>query len=328
MRTEVRPTNNASAFQLAVGEAAEVLSGGGIVALPTETVYGLAADALNPTAVARVFEAKARPHFDPLICHLPDQGWLEKMASIPADCEALANALIKKFWPGPLTLVLRRQPIVPDLVTAGLETVALRMSAHPVFMAVVKAVGRPLAAPSANRFGRISPTSAAHVVSELSGRIPLVIDGGPPLFGLESTIVAVEADGLRLLRSGPVTPEELEVFAPVQRAHVASNRPEAPGQLASHYAPHTRLIIEGEGATPDAGRIGYLAWQEAPAGRFAAVETLSARANLLEAASTLFAKMRRLDEKSLDLIVAQPVPEHGLGIAIMDRLRRAAAVKE
>jgi L-threonylcarbamoyladenylate synthase len=344
-----------------VNAAANILADGRLVALPTETVYGLAADALRPDAVAQIFEAKERPLFDPLIVHLPSREWLERVAMIPEESRALVEALIAKFWPGPLTLVLPRQEIIPDLVTAGLETVAVRMSAHPVFRAVVEHFGHPLAAPSANRFGRISPTEAAHVESELSGRIPLILDGGPSEHGVESTIVKIDDGELRLLRAGPVTPEDLgavfqelraaqgelatEVeltafyerlgvsFSAMQRgeSHVAM---EAPGQMASHYAPRTplRLVAPGvlvetyhQGAEAPA-QLGSLAFQ-APsnAAPFVSEEILSPTGDLREAAATLFAKMRRLDDMGLDMIIAEAVPEHGLGIAIMDRLRKAAA---
>ncbi len=310
--------------------AVDLLSDGEVVALPTETVYGLAADATRPDAVVKIFEAKERPFFDPLIVHLPDRDWLDRVTDIPAASRATVDALIAKFWPGPLTLVLPRRSIVPDLVTAGLETVAVRMSAHPVFRAVIQEFGKPLAAPSANRFGRISPTAATHVVSELGGRISLVIDGGPTEHGLESTIVAVEGDRVRLLRSGPVTAEQFSFFN-LRSSISAASHPEAPGQLASHYAPKTPLqlvtqasgLCSADSQASDLRCIGALAYREAPPG-FANVEVLSPTGDLREAAATLFAKLRRLDETGLDLILAEPVPEQGLGVAIMDRLRKAA----
>jgi tRNA threonylcarbamoyl adenosine modification protein (Sua5/YciO/YrdC/YwlC family) len=189
--------------------AVELLRKGEVVALPTETVYGLAADALNPIAVAKIFEAKERPRFDPLIVHLPDKQWLERVAKIDNRSRAQIKELIAQFWPGPLTLVLDRQPIVPEIVTAGLDTVAVRMSSNPVFAEIISEFGKPLAAPSANRFGRISPTTAQHVFDELSGRIPLIIDAGPTAHGIESTIIAVHEDKIRILRRGPITEEEL-----------------------------------------------------------------------------------------------------------------------
>ena len=194
-----------------LAEAVEILSAGDPVALPTETVYGLAAAALSPSACAKIFEAKDRPLSDPLIVHVPSQDWLDLLThSTPT-----ALALATKFWPGPLTLVLPRRDIVPDIVTAGEDTVALRMSAHEVFRAVVEKFGKPLAAPSANRFGRISPTTAAHVLAELDGRIPLILDGGPCPHGIESTIVHVRPEGLQILRHGPISEDDLRPFAPI-----------------------------------------------------------------------------------------------------------------
>jgi L-threonylcarbamoyladenylate synthase len=320
MRTEVRPAGDPEA----AFEAAETLEDGRLVALPTETVYGLAADALDPAAVARVFEVKERPSFDPLICHLPDPSWLDMMTRIPDASRPLIGALTARFWPGPLTLVLPKSHLVPDIVTSGLPKVAVRLSAHPVLQRVMSFVKRPLAAPSANRFGRISPTTAAHVLAELDGRIPLILDAGPTQHGIESTIIAIENETVRILRSGPVTRDELLQFAPTVEAPAPAS-PEAPGQLASHYAPRTPMrLIGNEGAFPTK-RTGLLAWREIPEGDFAAIEVLSPRGDLREAAATLFAKMRRLDDAGLDEIVAQPVPEHGLGVAIMDRLRKASA---
>ena len=336
--TLLAPTATDEELRAGVEFAVEHLGRGEVVALPTETVYGLAADALRPDAVVKIFEAKDRPWFDPLIVHLPDRAALEETAQIPFADRDLANRLVERFWPGPLTLVLPRRPAVPDLVTAGLETVAVRMSAHPVFRAIIERFGKPLAAPSANRFGRISPTTALHVQAELGGRIPLIIDAGSTPHGLESTIVAMESGRLRVLRDGPVTREELTQFAPVVEAARGEN-PEAPGQLASHYAPRTPLIFEyaGEGWQPaipmkalETGvRRGLLAWQAGEPYRFYdEVEILSKAGDLREAAATLFAKLRRLDEAGLDFIFAEPVPEQGVGVAIMDRLRKAAAFRE
>jgi L-threonylcarbamoyladenylate synthase len=326
--TQLLPTHTEPLLQKAVQEAVRILRMGEPVALPTETVYGLAADALNPAAAGRIFEAKERPFFDPLICHLPDLSWLERMAKIPPVSESTVRRLAEAFWPGPLTLVLPRQPGVPDLVTAGLDTVALRMSAHPVFGAVAQAFGSPLAAPSANRFGRISPTTAEHVVAELDARILLVLDGGPTKLGVESTIVAVEGEGMRILRPGPVTAEALAAFGPVSFARqTGSDAPEAPGQLESHYAPTTPMYWLGDSGELSGSareRIGLLAWRVAPVdSSFEAIEVLSPSGDLSEAAATLFAKMRRLDSRGLAAIYCERVPESGLGLAIMDRLQKA-----
>ena len=335
MQTALLSTETPRLCAAAVVRAAAVLAAGDPVALPTETVYGLAADALRPGAAVKIFEAKERPFFDPLIVHLPTRGWLEELTEIPADSRALVAGLVERFWPGPLTLVLPRRAIVPDIVTAGLETVAVRMSAHPVFRAVIARFGRPLAAPSANRFGRISPTTAAHVQTELAGHIPLILDGGPTPHGVESTIVAVEGSRLRLLRAGPITAEELTGATGTLLATtpVSSAPPEAPGQLARHYAPGTplQLIDNATELMPGCGvRTGLLGWRRVANhnyGRFVQVEWLSKGQDLREAAAGLFSKMRRLDEAGLDVILAEKLPETGLGAAIMDRLRKAAHPK-
>ena len=299
-----------------IPEAIALLRAGLPVALPTETVYGLAADALSPEACARIFESKERPLSDPLIVHLPSIDWLSRIA----DPSPLALTLAETFWPGPLTLVLPRQATIPDIVTAGQDTVAIRMSAHPVFQEVVQAFGNPLAAPSANRFGRISPTCATHVMSELEGRIGLILDGGPCTHGIESTIVHVLEDRLQILRPGPITEYELRAFAPVFHgpAGVA-----APGGLKSHYAPRTKLVIE-EQPRPKGPRTGLLSWSQSGEG-FSQTECLSCSNDLREAAANLYGAMRRLDEAGLDLIIAEALPESGIGAAIMERLRKAAA---
>lgn len=306
-------------------QAATLIAAGELVALPTETVYGLGAAALDPMACARIFEAKERPLNDPLIVHLPDRQWLECLAQPNALALRLANA----YWPGPLTLVLPRQNLVPDLVTAGQSTVALRMSAHPVFARISQIYGKPIAAPSANRFGRISPTSASHVLSELEGRIPLIIDGGPCLYGIESTIVRVHEQGVEILRHGPITKEQLSEFGPVLPSLGGTL---APGLMPSHYAPQTRLSIadkplrelSGDRKSDFPKRTGFLLWSSSGE-ELGVVEHLSRRQDLREAAANLYGAMRRLDEAGLDLIVAEPVPETGLGVAIMERLRKAAA---
>lgn len=299
-----------------VGEVVDVLRAGGLAGLPTETVYGLAANALDPVAVASIFSAKDRPLSDPLIVHLPGIGWVERLGR----AAPLALALARRFWPGPLTIVVPRSDSVPDLLTAGQETVALRMSAHPLFQAVMERLDLPLAAPSANRFGRISPTSAAHVLEELDGRIDAVLDGGPCFHGVESTIVEIAGDRLRILRHGPVTAEQLAETAPLDGDCSSTV---APGGLKSHYAPRTRLVIEAD-PKPISRRTGLLAWRNDPGG-FAATEILSSVGDLREAAANLYGAMRRLDAAGLDLIVAEPVPESGIGKALMERLRKAAA---
>ncbi|MDP9292219.1 MAG: L-threonylcarbamoyladenylate synthase [Verrucomicrobiota bacterium] len=300
--------------------AVALLREGEVVALPTETVYGLAADATRVDAVVKIFEAKQRPLFDPLIVHLPTRDWLARVAEKPG---SLASSMIEKFWPGPLTIVLPRTSLIPDIVTSGLPTVAVRMSVHPVFRSIIEEFAKPLAAPSANRFGRISPTTAHHVMSELAARIPLIVDGGPTELGVESTIVSVSGETITILRSGPITLEQLSDFGEVVFRE-AGETPDAPGRMKTHYAPQTRLAFSPIPAAPSQGLLGW-EYDEDRAGEFARVEWLSKTGDLREAAATLFSKLRSLDESGLDLIVADPVPEHGLGIAIMDRLRKAAA---
>jgi L-threonylcarbamoyladenylate synthase len=302
--------------------AADLLRQGEVVAVPTETVYGLACDALNADAAAKVFAAKERPAFDPLIVHVADASWIATLSDVAGAAGVLAHRLASAFWPGPLTMVLPAKELVPDLVRSGLPTVALRCSAHPVMKAVVNELGRPLAAPSANRFGRISPVTAEDVIEELDGRIPLVLDGGPCRHGLESTIVAVEDERLVLLRPGPVTAEELAEFAPVERA-VRGGAVSAPGMLESHYAPRTPLRLWPEHAPvpDDAATSGVLAFGAVGPG-FAAVEVLPS--DPADAAPLFFAALRRLDASGVPRIYAREIPESGLGMAIMDRLRRAA----
>jgi L-threonylcarbamoyladenylate synthase len=322
--------------------AVELLRKGEIVALPTETVYGLAADALNPIAVAKIFEAKERPRFDPLIVHLPSPDWLEKVVDLPSRDRKLILTLADNFWPGPLTMVLPKRDTIPEIVTAGLDAVAVRISAHPVFSDVARAFGKPLAAPSANRFGRVSPTTAQHVFDELDGRIPLIIDAGPTHHGLESTIIAVRDARTEILRRGPITAEQLSDFGKVEIV-APKGKVTAPGQLPSHYAPTTplHLIDDVESYSPQKNqRVGLLAWHPVPRKgdlqiaqrrtgdrrslKFAAVRNLSERQDLREAAANLFRYLRELDALNLDLIVAERVPSRGLGAAILDRLERAS----
>ena len=308
--------------------AVELLRKGELVALPTETVYGLAANALDSITVAKIFEAKERPRFDPLIVHLPNRERLERIVNVPAKHRQLICRLVDKFWPGALTIVLPKRKVVPDIVTAGLDSVAVRLSAHQVFAEIVGELDEPLAAPSANRFGRVSPTTAQHVLHELDGRIPLIIDGGPTEHGIESTIVAVQDGKIAILRRGPITHENLSEFAEVISA-TGTRRISAPGQLPSHYAPTTPLrLIDKAEAFPqqENQRVGLLAWSGdyRSSQAFAAVRNLSKEADLREAAANLFRQLRELDALDLDLIVAERVPSRGLGAAIMDRLERAS----
>jgi len=323
--------------------AVELLREGEIVALPTETVYGLASDALNPIAVAKIFEAKERPRFDPLIVHLPSRDWLERIADVPEHNRQLISKIADRFWPGPFTMVLPKRQVVPEIVTAGLDTVAVRISAHPVFAEIIQQFGKPLAAPSANRFGRVSPTTAHHVLDELDARIPLIIDAGPTEHGIESTIISVRGNSIEILRCGPVTAEQLSEFAKIKLAASPARKISAPGQLPSHYAPRTRLrVVENAESfsPPKNQRVGLLAWSpvlgkeylQSPRRRtgdgrslkFVAVRNLSAHQDLREAAANFFCYLRELDVLGLDLIVAERVPSQGLGAAILDRLERAS----
>jgi L-threonylcarbamoyladenylate synthase len=289
----------------AIAEAARLVLAGEPVAVPTETVYGLAADATNAEAVARIYEAKGRPSFNPLIVHVPDLASAEAIGDFNDDARALAEA----HWPGPLTLVvpLRGNAKIASLVTAGLSTIALRVPAHPAMQALLKAVGRPLAAPSANASGRISPTRAAHVLASLDGRIPLIIDGGATQRGIESTIIAATGGLLRLLRRGPIQVDAEEVSAGV----------EAPGMLASHYSPSKPLRLDASEAREGEYLIGF--------GPVAGDATLSANGDPVEAAARLFDLLHIADNAPQPRIAVAPIPGDGLATAIRDRLKRAAA---
>ncbi|MEM8955970.1 MAG: L-threonylcarbamoyladenylate synthase [Verrucomicrobiota bacterium] len=342
METKIARTDTPEATGEAIKRAVRLLSEGEVVALPTETVYGLAGDATNVDAISKIFEAKERPLFDPLIVHVVSKGALGDVAVIPEAVSGVVRALAENFWPGPLTLVLPKREVIPDMVTAGTGTVAVRCSGHPVMKKVIRAFGRPLAAPSANRFGRISPTSHGAVLSELGGRIPMVVDGGACACGLESTIVAVAAGEkkplIRVLRNGPVTPEDLKRYGKVEQAaqkvEGSGDGMEAPGQSASHYAPVTplRLLERPEHFRPETGkRYALLSYRgqekDGYVGltAFAKVGVLSPGSGKLpEAGVRFFYLLRELDESGVDEIVAEPVPLRGLGHAIMDRLKRAA----
>jgi L-threonylcarbamoyladenylate synthase len=291
----------------AIAEAAALIAAGGVVAVPTETVYGLAGDATNGAAVAAIYAAKGRPSFNPLIVHVRDLAAAERIAVFG---EA-ARALAAHHWPGPLTLVLPLRPEsgIASLVTAGLTTIAIRVPAHPAMQALLTACGRPLAAPSANASGSISPTRAAHVASGLGGRIPMIIDAGACAVGLESTIITVGENGtLRLLRPGPID---------LGLSLEASGAIEAPGQLASHYAPTKPLRLNAVAAEDDEWLIGF--------GNVLGDATLSASGDLTEAAANLFDLLHKADASAHRKIAVAPVPDQGLGLAINDRLGRAAA---
>jgi L-threonylcarbamoyladenylate synthase len=289
-----------------IAEAARLILAGEPVAVPTETVYGLAADATNAAAVARIYGAKGRPSFNPLIVHVSDLAAAERIGEF----SDAARALARRHWPGPLTLVvpLRKDAGIAAIVTAGLATIGIRVPAHPAMQELLGAVGRPLAAPSANASGSISPTRADHVLRSLNGRIPLIIDGGSTELGLESTIVAATGGPLRLLRPGPIETD----------AAMTSGSPiEAPGQLASHYAPSKPLRLNAMQARIDEFLVGF--------GPIPGDANLSASSDLAEAATRLFDLLHQADASPKARIAVSPVPDHGLGAAINDRLRRAAA---
>jgi L-threonylcarbamoyladenylate synthase len=290
----------------AIAEAARLIAAGWPVAMPTETVYGLAADATNGEAVARIYEAKGRPAFNPLIVHVKDLAQATEIAVVNDEARGLAA----QHWPGPLTLVLplREGAAIAALVTAGLPTVAIRSPAHPAMQALLEATGRPLAAPSANASGRISPTRADHVLASLGDRIPLIVDAGPTAHGLESTIVALSGGAPRLLRPGPL---DLGLTA------VADGQIEAPGQLRSHYAPAKPVRLNVREAATDEWLIGF--------GPVAGHATLSVSGDLVEAAAKLFERLHEAEAAPFPKIAVAPIPNDGLGAAINDRLRRAAA---
>jgi len=307
--------------------AAEIIRQGGIVAFPTETVYGLGCDALNPEAVARVFEAKRRPSFDPLIVHVATRVSLDRLVETISVGD---HRLMDAFWPGPLTFVLPKREQVPDLATAGLSTVAVRMPAHPVARALIREAGVPIAAPSANPFGYVSPTCAQHVLDGLGDRVDLILDGGPCPIGVESTIVSMVGTCPEILRPGSITLAEIqEVIGLVVRA-ADVRTVAAPGQLPRHYAtqtPVTILAAQGDRQVLHGHeRVGLLAMSALGHAdeRYCAIEVLSPSGDLREAARNLFAALRRLDALELDRLYAEPCDEQGLGLAIMDRLRRCA----
>jgi L-threonylcarbamoyladenylate synthase len=309
------PTRTLAADTCGVAEAVALLASGGIAAIPTETVYGLAADAANAEAVADVYAAKGRPGFNPLIVHVADRAMAAGIALFDSRAERLADA----FWPGPLTLVLPLAPAAPvaSLVTAGLPTIAVRIPAHPAMQGVVRGLGRGVAAPSANASGRLSPTRAAHVLESLDGRIPLILDAGPCADGLESSIVAVTADGLVLLRHGAIPLDRLTDAAgePILQARQGA-AVSAPGMLLNHYAPRLPIRLDAGSAAASEFHIGF--------GPVIGDISLSASGNLRQAAARLFDLLHVADASGRAGIAVAPIPMTGLGLAINDRLRRAA----
>lgn len=305
-------------------EAAGVIRRGGVVAFPTETVYGLGAAFNDERAVARVFELKGRPRFDPVIVHVADTGWLPRLFR---ELPEAACRLIERFWPGPLTLVLPKTEEVPDIVTAGLDTVGVRAPSHPVAAALISTAGVPLAAPSANRFGAVSPVEAAEVSRQLGDAPDMILDGGRCTLGIESTVVSLEHGQPRLLRPGALPLEALEEVVGKVVAAPPARRPLAPGQLPRHYAPGKPLtIVASLEDVPAAarGHAGALAFTRRLIAGFAVVEFLSDCGDLREAACNLFRALARLDGQVIERIFAEKAPRRGLGLAIMDRLTRAA----
>jgi len=313
----------------AVERAAQTLAAGGLVAFPTETVYGLGVDATNAAAVARLYDAKGRPSFNPLIAHVAETAAARPLARFNQAAERLALA----FWPGPMTLVLSKLANCPvaELATAGLDTIAVRVPSHPIARAILIALGRPVVAPSANRSGHVSPTTAQHVLADLRGRIELIVDGGPTPMGLESTIVAC-LDRPVLLRSGALPRADIERLLPLTEAPYSAAPPAhvdeipiAPGALASHYAPQARLRLNARRVEAHEALLAFGPMPVAGAEQAAAALNLSLRGDLIEAAANLFSHLRALDASGAATIAVMPVPRAGLGEAINDRLQRAAA---
>ena len=326
LTTEILPAGEA-----AVARAARCLAEGGLVAFPTETVYGLGADATSPAAVGRIYQAKGRPAFNPLIAHVD---CLEAARAI-GRLDPLAIALAWAFWPGPLTLVVpkTRHCAVAELATAGLDTIAIRVPAHPIASAILRAFGEPVVAPSANLSGQVSPTTAAHVASDLQGRIDLIIDGGPVEVGVESTIVGCFEQPM-LLRPGGVPRTDIErvlgrpLSQPPTETETAIAQPLAPGMLASHYAPRTAVRLNATEVAPGEALLAFGSVAVAGANGATAVMNLSPSGDLGEAAANLFGHLRSLDSKAAHAIAVMPIPNQGLGEAINDRLRRAAVGRD
>jgi L-threonylcarbamoyladenylate synthase len=321
-------TRLAPADPTAIAAAAQILAAGGLVAFPTETVYGLGADAGNAEAVARLYEAKGRPVFNPLIAHVLDIAAARRLGRF----DAAAERLTARFWPGPLTLVLPKTPTCPvaELATAGLDTLAVRVPAHAVARELLATFGGPVVAPSANRSGHLSPTTAQHVLADLGGRIDLILDGGPTLVGIESTIVACLGEPL-LLRPGGLARGDIEqvLGRPLAErpgaAGDAAAAPLSPGQFASHYAPRARLRLDARSVATGEALLAFRQTLPAGADLAAVVLNLSPQGDLIEAAANLFSHLRALDATGASVIAVMPVPHAGLGEAINDRLSRAAA---
>ncbi|MFH0919074.1 MAG: L-threonylcarbamoyladenylate synthase [Fibrobacterota bacterium] len=314
--------------ELRIKHAAECLKAGGVVAFPTETVYGLGADAFNPQAVAAVFELKNRPFFDPLIVHIAS---LEQMDALVKAIPPKAQKLIAKFWPGPLTIILPKRDKVPDIVTAGLRGVGIRMPAHPVALELIRMAGTPVAAPSANKFGKLSPTCARHVADEFGTRDFEIIDGGPCRVGVESTIISFMNEAPVLLRPGGIAVEEIEqAIGPVIIPAPGECAMMSPGRAERHYSPRTRIILDSSiERMPKHYSVGLLTFIPIEDMiKYDAVEVLSRTGAFREAAANLFSALRHLDAAHLDVIIANRLPETGLGRTINDRLTRMSVENE
>jgi len=305
--------------------AAEVIKRGGLVSFPTETVYGLGADGLNPIASAKIFEAKNRPSFNPLILHI---ALIETLNEIAEWKNPNIEKLVSKFWPGPLTIVLPKKKIVPEIVTAGNPTVAVRMPGHKVALELIKLSGCPIAAPSANRFGQLSPTDAQHVVKQLKNKVDIILNGGKSAVGVESTILEITDEKIYLLRPGGLTLEEIEsVVGKVETKVHSAAKPNSPGQLPFHYSPLIPLKFLNEENLDEYKnkKIGAILFKNSSEkNNFAVERVLSPKGDLREAAANLFAYLHELEKENIDIILIEPVEETGLGRAIMDRLRKAS----
>jgi L-threonylcarbamoyladenylate synthase len=306
----------------AIAEAVATLRAGDVVVFPTETVYGLGADAFNPYAVAKVFEIKRRPRFDPLIIHISNK---DSIFDIAEHVPPLADSLMDRFWPGPLTIILRKKDRVPGIVTAGLSTVGIRMPSHPVAFNFIESFGGPIAAPSANPFGYLSPTRARHVVKSFKDRVPLVLDGGSSQFGIESTIVSVNDERITVHRHGAIPVEEIRSMGKPVEDKIKGDTCEAPGELPYHYAPIKPLKIVNsarEITLRDSSFLGFTETGMNPGSKY--TRYLSRNGDMREAASNFFSHLIDLDQDDIDIIYAERIPEHGLGKAMMERLKKAS----
>lgn len=306
-----------------IQKAVHLLKKGELVAFPTETVYGLGADAFNPYAVAKIFETKGRPRFDPLIVHIDRKEWLSEIA---VEVPEKAKKLMDRFWPGPMTLILKKSNIIPDIVTSGLSTVGIRLPSHPVAKSLIEALGRPVAAPSANPFGYISPTKALHVAHMLKNRIKLILDGGSSVYGIESTIISFQDEHVFINRHGAITLEEIkEIIDDAMVKEVSSNKCESPGMLPYHYSPLKPLKIINSAEEIEKENSALLAFKRPSKGVVSRyIKVLSEKGDLREAATNFFSYLIELDQKDVEIIYAEKVPEKGLGRAIMERLKKAS----